>query len=100
MSPNSGLPEPVSRRQFAHLVAAVAAAVTTSSVCADEPKPAEALTIDKAAEAVVRQRFGEHLTDAQVQRVAQRVASALQSSSYRKWPLKNSDEPAFTFFAD
>lgn len=99
MSPNT-TPEPVSRREFAQLVAAAAVAVGASSAPADEAKRADLPTLTKAAEIVVRRRFGEHLTDEQVQRVAQRVAASLQSSAYRKYPLKNSDEPAFTFFAD
>lgn len=102
MSPHStSTPDPVSRREFAHLVAAAAAAVSlTSGSLADEPKPPDVPTLAKAAEAVVRRRFGKHLTEEQLKRVAQRVASALQSSSYRKHPLKNSDEPAFIFSAD
>jgi hypothetical protein len=90
------------RRNFAQaaLLAAIGAAAATTSARADDPKPEEKITVAKAVEAVVRQRFGDHLTEEQIKEVVKRAQGRLSSRPKQDTPLKNSDEPAFVFHAD
>ena len=105
MSPNhdATFTPPLNRRNFASaavLSAISAAAATTSPAHADDPKPEEKITLAKAVEFVVRQRFGEHLSDEQIKKVVSRAQNYLVSRSQRQPNIKNSDEPAFVFQAD
>jgi hypothetical protein len=90
------------RRDFtqAALLAAIAAATAAGPASADDPKPEEKISLAKAIEAVVRQRFGEHLTEDQIKKVVQRAQGRLSSRPKQETPLKNSDEPAFVFQSD
>jgi hypothetical protein len=90
------------RRSFAHaaLATAVAAAVVAAPTQAQEPKSEEKISLSKATEAIVRQRYGEHLTEEQIKRVVQRAQGRFSSRPKQETPLHNSDEPAFVFQAD
>lgn len=103
MSPNEALTEEgLTRRDFAWLLAAVSggAALTGATAAADEPaKPA--ITQEQAIEAIIRQRFGKHLTEDQVRRLTQRVANLSRTAdALKRVPLTNADEPAVVFRAD
>ncbi|HLW67204.1 MAG TPA: hypothetical protein VKS79_17960 [Gemmataceae bacterium] len=104
MSPNhdSDARPALHRRDFAQaaLLAGIAAAAAASRASADDPKPEEKITLAKAVEAVVRQRFGEHLTEDQIKSVVQRAQGRFSSRPKQETSLKNSDEPAFMFQAD
>ncbi len=95
----------LSRREFAQLAAAVAAAVgLTAGAGADEPpKPAAdqpakpAITPEQATEAIIRERHGKHLTDEQVQKLTRRVLGLrFNADALKRVPLTNGDEPAVT----
>jgi hypothetical protein len=99
------------RRDFTKTVATLAVAPLTvaaaeSTAAADQPAqtppPRDPLTV--AADAlteIVRARHGRHLTDEQIRRVRQSIQNNLRSAErLRRFPLNNSDEPAFLFSAD
>ena len=90
------------RRDFAHaaLITAIAAAAAAAPAQSQEPKTEEKISLAKAIEALVRQRFGEHLTEEQIKSVVQRAQGRLSSRPKQGTLLKNSDEPAFIFQAD
>jgi hypothetical protein len=97
------------RRQFAKTVAALAAAplvLDARPAKAAQPAPAAPARepIAAAADAlteIVRVRHGTHLTEEQLRRVRQSIQSSLRSvERLRRFPLRNSDEPAFVFSAD
>ncbi|HEV3146647.1 MAG TPA: hypothetical protein VGZ47_22355 [Gemmataceae bacterium] len=104
MAPNSdGLTSSaLNRRGFAQaaVFSALAAAATATAAPAQEPKAEEKITMAKAVEAIVRQRFGEHLTEEQIKKVVLRVQNYLAAKNQRQPALKNSDEPAFVFQPD
>jgi hypothetical protein len=99
----------LSRREFAQLAAAVAAAAgLTAAAGADEPpKPAAdqpakpAITPEQATEAIIRERYGKHLTDEQVKKLTRRVLGLrFNADALKRVPLTNGDEPAVIFQAD
>jgi hypothetical protein len=102
VSPNSNAVSRASlnRRDFAQVaaLAAVAALSPATPAHADDPKPEEKITMAKAVEAIVRQRFGDHLSEDQIKKVIARAQNYL--SGRKQTLLKNSDEPAFVFQAD
>jgi hypothetical protein len=102
MTPEAFEPEDgLSRREFAGLLAAVSASAGLAAAAgADEPeKPA--ITPEQATEALIRQRFGKHLTEDQVKKLTRRVLSLrFNSEALKRVPLTNADEPAVIFQAD
>jgi hypothetical protein len=103
MSPNHEVDfsPTLNRRNFAQaaLVTAIAAAAAAAPAQAQEPKPEEKISLAKAIEAVVRQRFGEQLTEEQIKKVVQRAQGRFSPRPKQETLLKNSDEPAFVFQA-
>lgn len=102
MSPNNKQ-EP-GRRDFARwavwAAAASAALPLTASAEADDKAP-DKPTMAKTIEALVRLRFGQFLTEDQIQRVTARIeAQPNTATALKRVPLKNSDEPAFLFQAE
>jgi len=102
------LPDPApDRRDFGRAVAALAAGVAlTPAAVADEPKSKpkdepKSPTLAELTEQMIRLRFGAHLSEEQIKRLAQRVQSQRAAAdALKKIPLKNSDEPAFIFSVD
>jgi hypothetical protein len=91
----------LSRREFGQLLAAASAATgLAATASADEPeKPA--ITPEQATEALIRQRFGKHLTEDQMKKLTRRVLSLrFSSDALKRVPLTNADEPAVIFQAD
>jgi hypothetical protein len=87
-----------SRRQFGRAVAALAAAPLTMPrvAAADPPR-----TAADAMSEVIRLRHGKHLSDEQLKQVERGIQLSLrQGETLKRFPLKNSDEPAFAFTAD
>lgn len=89
--------EPITRRKFmkAAGLGAVAAA-SGPALAQDQPRPARSqaeLLID-----VVRARFGQHLSEAQLKSIQQRLSRQLATADQMKrTQLANGDEPAFVF---
>jgi predicted secreted protein len=95
------------RRQFTKTLALLAAtplAASPGEAPADEPKPPKPQGPAAVAEALVevaRLRHGKHLTEEQLQSLQRGLLFAvLAGERLKQVPLKNSDEPAFTFSAD
>jgi hypothetical protein len=107
MAPNTPASPGPTRRDFGRAVA-VGAAASLAAVAApapahadDPPKPAAPTTVSEALAAVVRLRFGKHLSDEQLTAVQGGIARSLAGADrLAKLPLKNSDEPAVVFRAD
>ncbi len=96
-----------SRRDFAKAVALLAAAplaaVAEPAAAQDKPppKPEGPAGMAQALTEVVRLRYGKHLSDEQLQAVQRGLTGSLASAErLAKVPLKNGDEPAFTFSPD
>jgi hypothetical protein len=90
------------RRDFARTVAGLAAAPLATQeapAAADPPEPVAAAA--EVLTEIVRRRHGTHLTDEQLRRVRQGIERGLHAAEMlRRFPLRNSDEPAFQFSAD
>ncbi len=94
-----------SRREFAKQVAALAVGSTTAVAVAsadDPPRPGETpASVSQALAAVVRLRYGKHLTEEQFKRVQQRIEANVRSGNALRRPaLQNADEPDFLFLAE
>jgi hypothetical protein len=95
------------RREFTRAVVLAAAAPLVGGTPAradDPPKPPQAEDAAEPARAlaeVVRFRHGKHLNAEQLAAVERGIAGSLAAADrLRRFPLKNSDEPAFAFTAD
>jgi hypothetical protein len=91
-------PNEPTRRQFTHTLAALAAApLIASSAQAEEPGADTVVALT----ALVQARYGKHLKPEQLKALQiglLRIQFA--ADNLRKRPLRNSDEPAFSFHAD
>ena len=91
------------RRDFAQALALLIGAGVAAPSAAQDPKPEPPKPVQpaEAYAALVRSRFGKHLTDEQLQKV---VASVLRGRDrgtlLKRFPLADGDEPAFVFSAD
>jgi hypothetical protein len=85
-----------SRRDFALALAAASTAAAEMAAASDsQPDAADGVL------ALLQARFGKHLTAAQWKIVAERVrGSAARAAALRRFPLRNSDDPAVAFRAD
>lgn len=94
------------RRQFGKEAVALAAgavvAGTGSALGQDEQPKRDARTIAlQALMDMVRARYGAHLSDEQLKRVRQKIASGLfMAEALKKTRLENGDEPDFVFQTD
>jgi hypothetical protein len=90
------------RRQFARTLTVAGASLATASLAAQGPKPGEkALSpLGLALAGVVRAQFGPHLSEEEMTQVGRDFQDyAPFVEDFRKFALKNSDEPDFTFAA-
>ena len=100
--PNSG----TTRRAFTRALALAAAApLVAGTASGDEPaqpaKPTGPAAIAEALTELARLQHGKHLTDEQFKAVQRSILGGVFAAErMNKVPLKNSDEPAFTFSAD
>jgi hypothetical protein len=93
------------RREFTKEVALLAVASTSACAAAsagNPPRPAETpASVGQALAAVVRLRYGRHLTEEQFKRVQQGIERNLRSgNALRQPPLHNGDEPDFLYLAE
>jgi len=92
--------EQPSRRRFMKAAALGTVAVTAAATpaLAQERTPAPADRQAQALAEIVRLRFGQHLNEAQMKSVQQRLARALATAEQlKRTRLENGDEPAFVF---
>jgi hypothetical protein len=95
------------RRDFVKALALVAGPLVAGADTAhgDEPappaKPQGPLAIAEALTDLARLQHGKHLTDEQLKAVQRSIVGGVFAAErMNKVPLKNSDEPVFTFSAD
>lgn len=95
-----------SRRRFGKQVACLTAGALAGgagSASADQPQPkpdARAAALQALVD-IVRARHGAHLSDEQMQRVRQKIAtSLLMADALKRTRLDNGDEPDFIFQAE
>jgi hypothetical protein len=98
--------EEATRREFGKTLVGLAVApmiVPIGLAVADEPKPGEFVPPANQTDAllaVVQHRFGQFLSPDQLKEVRKSIEESLKGAErLRKFPLKNGDEPAFTFHA-
>jgi len=89
--------EPTTRRKFIKAAGLSAvAAVGGPALAQEEPRPARSQS-ESLAE-IVRARFGQHLSEAQLKSIQQRLGRQLATAEQMKRTrLANGDEPAFVF---
>jgi hypothetical protein len=85
-----------SRREFAAAAALLGVAgLAEAQPGTPRPDPAEAMV------AMIRARFGKHLSDEQVEALKRRLTGLeLTAERMKRVQLTNADEPAFIFSAD
>lgn len=95
-------PSQVTRRQFGQAVGLAAGLTFVPAAAAQQAEPADTVqALTEALSGVVRARYGQFLTDAQMLEVEKAIARKQRNARLmRQVTLKNSDEPAFVFRAD
>src|SRR5262245_27554892 len=94
------------RRDFGKALALLAVtplAAATPAAQAEQPPAAkeDPLTPPQALMEIVKRRYGKNLTEEQLQAVQRSITGLLAAADrLKKFPLKNGDEPAFTFSPD
>jgi hypothetical protein len=80
--------------------AAAASAKTPPASAPPTDTPPEISEEGRTLAEVVRQRYGDHLTSAQIEEIAKELTWRMRAgAALRKFKLGNSDEPDFTFKA-
>ena len=91
------------RRRFVKTAALGVAGLAASEGYGQAPPPAadaRARTAQALAE-IARLRFGQHLNEAQLKSVQERIGRSLATAeALKRTRLENGDEPAFVFAAD
>jgi hypothetical protein len=91
------VPQSLTRRQFTSTVALSGLAGVNADKTEDDP----AETSVDALAALLKARYGKHLTEAELKRLRPWLWNSLGSAEQiAKVKLTNSDEPAFIFTAD
>lgn len=84
------------RRRFLKTAALGSLAAAAPALAQDQPRPARGQA--EALAEIARLRFGQHLNEAQMKSVQQRLGRQLATGEQMKRTrLTNADEPAFVF---
>lgn len=90
------------RREFAKVLTVAGAAIATPDPAAGQSRPGEKgpHPLGLALAGVVRAQFGQHLSDDEMARIGSDFQDYVPLvERLRRFELKNSDEPDFTFAA-
>lgn len=100
MSPRAASPSAnPTRRAFGQVCAAGGIFGLLDGTIGAEPE--KALSVEEALIAVVRARYGKHLTAKQLDDIRRSLRRGLaRADALARVPLTNADEPAFAFRAD
>jgi hypothetical protein len=87
----------VSRREFTLAVAAAPLAAAGASAAENDAE----LSPDEALLAIVRDRYGKHLTAEQLKAIHRGIQRMnARAETLKRYPLHNGDDPAVAFRAD